>query len=93
MELSIQHYVMFSQHRRRDYIMMKRFDNDNAKSHAKDDGALKDQDVTILGRKLQTYYDTVANEPIPDHFLDLLEKLDKSEEKIKQINEQDSNDS
>lgn len=33
-----------------------------------------------IGRKLRSYYDSVASEPIPEHFLDLLEKLDEVEQ-------------
>jgi hypothetical protein len=31
-----------------------------------------------IGRKLKAMYDQVVNEPVPDHLLDLLGKLDAS---------------
>lgn len=32
-----------------------------------------------IGHKLRTIYDEVVKEPVPDQFLDLLNKLEKSE--------------
>ena len=32
-----------------------------------------------LGRKLSDYYSQLVNQPIPDSFLDLLKKLERSE--------------
>ena len=32
-----------------------------------------------ISRRLRDFYDSVADEPIPDRFLDLLEKLDQAE--------------
>ena len=34
---------------------------------------------TEIARKLREYYGSVEKEPIPDRFLDLLEKLDEAE--------------
>ena len=34
-----------------------------------------------IGRKLKAYYRTLEVEPIPDRFLELLEKLDEAEQK------------
>jgi hypothetical protein len=34
-----------------------------------------------IGRKLKAMYDQVVNEPVPDHLLDLLGKLDASSKK------------
>ena len=34
-----------------------------------------------IGAKLRAYYGTVQEEPIPEKFLDLLEKLDQAEQK------------
>lgn len=36
-----------------------------------------------ISNRLKEYYASVENEPIPEHFLDLLEKLDEAEEKSK----------
>lgn len=33
-----------------------------------------------IGRELRRLYDTVAKEPVPDEFLDLLRKIDETEE-------------
>lgn len=33
-----------------------------------------------IGRELRRLYDTVAKEPVPDDFLDLLRKIDETEE-------------
>jgi hypothetical protein len=45
---------------------------------------IQNEDWTVdpnsrIGRKLREYYGAVENEPIPDRFLDLLEKLDEAE--------------
>ena len=32
-----------------------------------------------IGRRLREFYDEVVNEPVPDDFMDLLSKLDRSE--------------
>lgn len=32
-----------------------------------------------IGRRLREFYDDVVNEPVPDDFMDLLSKLDRSE--------------
>lgn len=37
----------------------------------------------ILGDRLRSYYDDVAREPIPDRFMDLLNKLDSAKPKDK----------
>lgn len=35
-------------------------------------------DVTdLIGQRLRKYYDEVAEQPVPDRFLDLLDKLDE----------------
>lgn len=34
-----------------------------------------------IGDKLRSYYDSVQEEPIPERFLDLLERLEEAEEK------------
>ncbi|HEY0104802.1 MAG TPA: NepR family anti-sigma factor [Rhizomicrobium sp.] len=34
----------------------------------------------VIGRELRRIYDAVAHEPIPDEFMDLLQKLDAQEE-------------
>lgn len=31
----------------------------------------------MIGRRLKDYYETVASQPVPDRFLDLLKQLDK----------------
>ena len=36
-----------------------------------------------ISRRLRDFYDSVADEPIPDRFLDLLEKLDQAEQQSK----------
>lgn len=36
-----------------------------------------------IAGKLKSLYDTVENEPVPDMFLDLLNKLDEAERKAK----------
>ena len=33
-----------------------------------------------IGRRLREFYDEVVNEPVPDDFMDLLSKLDRSDE-------------
>ncbi len=37
-----------------------------------------------ISRQLRDFYDSVAEEPIPDRFIDLLEKLDQAEEQTSQ---------
>ena len=32
----------------------------------------------LIGRRLRKYYDEVADQPVPDHFLNLLDKLDEA---------------
>lgn len=36
-----------------------------------------------IGRKLRSFYDVIETEPVPDRFLDLLEKLDEAERREK----------
>lgn len=36
-----------------------------------------------IGRKLKSFYDVVETEPVPERFLDLLEKLDEAERRAK----------
>ena len=36
-----------------------------------------------ISRRLRDFYDSVAEEPIPDRFIDLLEKLDEAERQSK----------
>lgn len=36
-----------------------------------------------IARRLKSYYSAVENEPVPDAFLNLLEKLDEAERKAK----------
>ena len=36
-----------------------------------------------ISRRLRDFYDSVAEEPIPDRFIDLLEKLDQAEQQSK----------
>jgi len=31
----------------------------------------------LIGRRLKDYYEDVANQPVPDRFIDLLKQLDK----------------
>jgi Anti-sigma factor NepR len=38
--------------------------------------ASKPQISDIIGRRLRTYYDEVAAQPVPERFLDLLEQLE-----------------
>ena len=38
--------------------------------------AAKPQISDIIGRRLRTYYDEVAAQPVPDRFLELLEQLE-----------------
>lgn len=49
-------------------------------------------DTRQLNVKLRSYYNSIANEPIPDHFLDLLEKLDNAEEEAKQSPQQNDHE-
>jgi hypothetical protein len=37
-----------------------------------------------IGAKLRAFYGAVQDQPIPDKFLDLLEKLDQAERTVKQ---------
>jgi hypothetical protein len=34
-----------------------------------------------IGRELRRFYDAVAKEPVPDEFLNLLQKIDEAEDK------------
>lgn len=36
-----------------------------------------------IGRKLKSFYDVIETEPVPDRLLDLLEKLDEAERKVR----------
>lgn len=38
----------------------------------------KPQVVDLIGQRLKTYYEDVANEPVPDRFMDLLKQLEQS---------------
>lgn len=51
-----------------------------------------DESNRQLNAKLRSYYDSIANEPIPDHFLDLLEKLDDAEKASKTSPKQKNNE-
>lgn len=44
----------------------------------------KKQVEDAISARLKDYYHSVESEPIPEQFLDLLEKLDEAEEKSKQ---------
>jgi Anti-sigma factor NepR len=37
----------------------------------------------MIGQRLRSYFNEVANQPVPDRFLDLLEELETAEEKTK----------
>lgn len=43
------------------------------------DEAKKDNSGTLIASKLRSYYDSIVEEGTPDHFLDLLERLDAAE--------------
>lgn len=49
----------------------------NPRPRRSDDGLGPNSDI---GAKLRAYYGTVQEEPIPEKFLDLLEKLDQAEQ-------------
>lgn len=49
----------------------------NPRPRRSDDGLGPNSDI---GAKLRAYYGTVQEEPIPEKFLDLLEKLDQAED-------------
>ena len=34
--------------------------------------------IDLIGQRLRKYYDKVANEPMPERFLQLLDKLDEA---------------
>lgn len=38
---------------------------------------------SAIAKTLKSYYESVENEPVPDVFLNLLEKLDEAERKAK----------
>ncbi len=40
-----------------------------------------------ISQRLKEYYDAVEQEPIPDEFLDLLEKLDEAETRSRKLDE------
>lgn len=40
----------------------------------------------LISSRLKTYYDSIVDEGTPDHFLDLLEKLDAAERAAKEKN-------
>jgi hypothetical protein len=50
----------------------------NPRPRRSDDGLGPNSDI---GAKLRAYFGTVQEEPIPEKFLDLLEKLDQAEQK------------
>jgi hypothetical protein len=50
----------------------------NPRPRRSEDGLGPNSDI---GAKLRAYYGTVQEEPIPDKFLDLLEKLDQAEQR------------
>lgn len=50
----------------------------NPRPRRSEDGLGANSDI---GAKLRAYYGTVQEEPIPEKFLDLLEKLDQAEDK------------
>lgn len=50
----------------------------NPRPRRTEDGLGPNSDI---GAKLRAYYGTVQEEPIPEKFLDLLEKLDQAEQK------------
>lgn len=43
----------------------------------------KDNASTLIATKLRGYYESIVEEGTPDHFLDLLERLDEAERKNK----------
>lgn len=53
-------------------------DMTNPRPRRSEDGLGANSDI---GAKLRAYYGTVQEEPIPEKFLDLLEKLDQAEDK------------
>ena len=65
--------------------------NPNNNINASEDTA-DDESNRQLNAKLRSYYDSIANEPIPDHFLDLLEKLDDAEKASKTSPKQKNNE-
>ncbi|MDP8997078.1 MAG: hypothetical protein M3O03_08770 [Pseudomonadota bacterium] len=45
-------------------------------------------DVTdLIGQRLRKYYDDVANQPVPDRFLNLLDQLEEASSSKKSRNE------
>lgn len=51
----------------------------HANSVGGDASAIED----AISRQLRDFYDSVAEEPIPDRFIDLLEKLDEAEKEAR----------
>ena len=51
----------------------------NSASVSTEKSAYKSGGSSEISSKLRTYFDALAAEPIPDRFLELLEKLDEAE--------------
>lgn len=52
-------------------------DNDNHNKDVNGDEAERKRRQAKIGQKLRQLYDDVANEPVPDDFLKLLEQADQ----------------
>ncbi|MCM2475997.1 hypothetical protein HGO38_21205 [Rhizobium sp. CG5] len=58
-------------------------DKTGHKKHTKTTDAQKENASTLIATKLRGYYESIVEEGTPDHFLDLLERLDEAERKHK----------
>jgi len=55
----------------------KTTDRNNSKKSA---SLQSDKSNALIAAKLRSYYDSIVDEGTPDHFLDLLERLDEAEQ-------------
>jgi len=55
----------------------KTTDRNNSKKSA---SLQSDKSNALIAAKLRSYYDSIVDEGTPDHFLDLLERLDAAEQ-------------
>ncbi|HCL65583.1 MAG TPA: hypothetical protein DIC56_12235 [Rhizobium sp.] len=55
----------------------KTTDRNNSRKSA---GLQSDKSNALIAAKLRGYYDSIVDEGTPDHFLDLLERLDAAEQ-------------
>jgi hypothetical protein len=54
-------------------------DNLNVESDAGSEPALLPHVAVSIGEQLQTYYSHLMSEPVPDRFIQLLDRLDRKE--------------